>query len=139
MTKEIKPFKLMGSPGAGLLSPGSDIALVAALLNFAGDDVKVWFRFCPDDMWQALDSLAHDAPKELMPTFATPPLKIFWAEKIEGFAAAICKLEAAVAAIFNLYNLKEKSGDLRDRWKLQLILQKNYRQYFRNRKAKIPR
>lgn len=106
MIKENKPFKLMESPDAGLLSPVSDVALVTALSNFAGEDVKVRLKCWADDTWQALESLAHDAANDLRPIFATFPLKIFRAEKIQGFDAVICKLEAAAAAIFNLYNLK---------------------------------
>lgn len=71
------PFKLMASPDGGLVSPVSDAALITALSNFAGEDVKVRLICSPDDTWQALESLAHDAANGLIPIFTEFPLKIF--------------------------------------------------------------
>lgn len=115
MKTEMRPFKSMGNPDAGLFSPGSDIALMDVLLNFPVDDVKVRLKCCPDDIWQALDNLAKEAPRESIVTCAAPPLKNLCAEKREGFAAAICKPEAAVAAIFKCVTLKEKIDNLCNR------------------------
>lgn len=97
----------MASPDGGLISPVSDAALITVLSNFAGECVKLRLKCSPDDIWQALESLAHDAANDLIPIFAKFPLRTFLAEKIQGFDAVICKVEAAVAAIFNLYNLKD--------------------------------
>lgn len=87
----------------------SAIALVTTLSNFTEDDVKLRRKGCPDDMWEALESLVHDAPLELPPTTATPALTPLWEEEMHGFTAAIWRLQAAVAAIFNAPTLAEEN------------------------------
>ena len=99
----------MDSPDAALLSPVSDIALVSALSNLAGEEVNGRLKCWADDKWQALESLAHDAVNDLIPISATFPFKMFLAEKIQGFDPAICKLEAAVAAIVDYTIIKVRA------------------------------
>lgn len=104
----------MGSPETGLLSLDADTALVTNLSNFTADEVKLLWKCCTDDMWRTLVSLAHDASLELLLTSATPALMPLQEVEMHGLTAAIWRLEAAVAAIFNTLTLAEENKYLRN-------------------------
>lgn len=63
--------------------------------------MKLRWNRCIGDIWKPLESLRCDAPFDSEPTLVIAAPIIFPAEKIEGLAEVICKLEAAVSAICN--------------------------------------
>lgn len=81
--------------------------------------MKLRWKGCTDDTWQALESLAHDVTLVLAHSIAAPALKALCEEEMQGLAVTICRLEAAVVAILNNWNLTEENRDLDDASKIR--------------------
>lgn len=88
------------------------IAFVTNLSIFRDDDVKLWWKGCADAIWHALESLVHEASLKLPLSIAALDTKALREEDMQGLAVAICRLEAAVVAIFNKWNLTKENKDL---------------------------
>lgn len=76
------------------------------------DEVKVRWNDCIDDIWQALETFVHDVALEFVWNIVALSLTALWEEEMQGLAAAIWRLEAAVVAIFNNWKLAEENRDL---------------------------
>lgn len=133
---ENRPFKSMHKPESGLFSLASDIALVTTLLNLEEDDVRLLWKSCADEIWHALASLLQEATLVLPPRNVVHPLKSLLEEEIQGLAAAICRLDAAVVAIWTNRNLAGENRNLHE-VRATLLIQKVMSE--RSHKAKCQR